>query len=199
MPPRTVSRNSTTVTSAPSRRQTEPSSSPITPAPTTTRCPGTLSRSSAPVEETIVFSSNSSSTPGMPATSDPVAMTMFFASISLVLPSSSATETLPSPSTVPVPRSTSTLFFFIRKATPSTLDFTVASLCAIIAGRSSFGLPTLTPSFGNVASVSWNISDACSSAFDGMQPMLRQVPPSVGRFSTIAVLRPSCAHLIAQT
>src|SRR3546814_5304781 len=34
------SRNSTTVTLAPSRRHTEPSSSPITPAPTTSRCPG---------------------------------------------------------------------------------------------------------------------------------------------------------------
>jgi hypothetical protein len=35
--------------------------------------------------------------------------------------------------------------------------------------------------------------------FDGMQPMLRQVPPKVGIFSITAVLRPSCAARIAQT
>ncbi len=44
MPGRMRSRNSTTVTSAPSRRQTEPSSSPITPAPTTISFFGTLGR-----------------------------------------------------------------------------------------------------------------------------------------------------------
>jgi hypothetical protein len=39
----------------------------------------------------------------------------------------------------------SILFFLNRKATPSTLDFTVASLCAIIFSRLSFGLPISTP------------------------------------------------------
>ena len=51
------SRNSTTVTLAPRRRQTEPSSSPITPPPITIRCSGTFSSASAPVEVTICFSS----------------------------------------------------------------------------------------------------------------------------------------------
>jgi hypothetical protein len=36
-------------------RQTEPSSSPITPPPITTRCSGTFSSSSAPVESTTIF------------------------------------------------------------------------------------------------------------------------------------------------
>jgi type I restriction enzyme S subunit len=40
---------------------------------------------------------------------------------------------------------------------------------------------------------------AATSAFEGMQPMLRQVPPCVLRFSTTATLRPSCAARIAQT
>ena len=35
-----------------------------------------------------------------------------------------------------------------------------------------------------------NSSEACSSAFDGMQPTLRQVPPKVALFSTTAVFRP---------
>ena len=42
---------------APSRRHTEPSSSPITPAPTTSSRFGTLSSTSAPVEDTMRFSS----------------------------------------------------------------------------------------------------------------------------------------------
>ena len=54
----------------------------MTPPPTTTRLAGTFRNSSAPVDETITFSSISTLTPGMPATSEPVAMTMFFASIS---------------------------------------------------------------------------------------------------------------------
>jgi hypothetical protein len=104
MPPKMVSRNSTTVTLAPSRAQTEPSSSPITPPPTTTMVAGTLASSSAPVEDTIAFSSKSTLTPGMSATSDPVAMTIFFASISSTLPSSAVSEILPAAITLPVPR-----------------------------------------------------------------------------------------------
>jgi len=49
MPGNTPSTNSTTVTSAPRRRHTEPSSRPMTPAPTTSRCCGTCSSASAPV------------------------------------------------------------------------------------------------------------------------------------------------------
>ena len=62
MPGNTTSRNSTTVTLAPSLRQTEPNSSPITPAPITTISFGTFVRSNAPVDDTICFSSIS--TPG---------------------------------------------------------------------------------------------------------------------------------------
>ena len=42
-------------------------------------------------------------------------------------------------------------------------------------------------------------SDECKSAFEGIHPTFRQVPPRVSRFSTQAVLRPSCAALIAAT
>ena len=81
-PGRIWSRNSTTVTFAPSRRQTLPSSSPITPPPMTTRCSGTLGSASAPVESTTTFWSIS--TPGSGVTDEPVAMTMFFAAHGLV-------------------------------------------------------------------------------------------------------------------
>ena len=82
-------------TSAPSRRHTEPSSRPITPAPITSRRLGTLGRASAPVEETIV--SSSMSMPGSRATSEPVAMTMLLVSSCCLPPPASATSTLPGP------------------------------------------------------------------------------------------------------
>ena len=44
-----------------------------------------------------------------------------------------------------------------------------------------------------------NSSLESSSAFDGMQPMRRQVPPSAGAFSTQATRMPSWAARIAAT
>ena len=149
-----------TVTFEPSRAHTEPSSRPMTPPPTTTRLAGTLRNSSAPVDETITFSSISTLTPGMPATSDPVAMMMFLASTSSALPSSPVTETLPAAMTLPVPRKESILFFLNRKATPLTLEATVASLCASIFSRLSFGFPVSTPSCSKLWPVSAKISEA---------------------------------------
>ena len=73
------SRNSTTVTSAPSRRQTEPSSRPMMPAPITTRCFGT-SGSDERAGGSRRSASGRPSTPGSGVGSEPVAMTMFLAS-----------------------------------------------------------------------------------------------------------------------
>jgi len=44
-----------------------------------------------------------------------------------------------------------------------------------------------------------NSSATWISAFEGMQPMLRQVPPGVCRLSMQAVFMPSCAARIAAT
>ncbi len=96
----------------------------------------------------------------MPATSEPVAMTMFFVSISSTLPSSAVTDTLPAATTLPVPRKESILFFLNRKATPLTLADTVASLCAIIFFRLSFGAGISTPSVSKEWPASANISEA---------------------------------------
>ena len=73
------------VTSEPSRRQTEPSSSPITPAPTTTSRFGTLVELERAGRGDDRFSSIA--TPGSGATSEPVAMTMFFVSSVCFVPS----------------------------------------------------------------------------------------------------------------
>ena len=68
-----------------------------------------------------------------------------------------------------------------------------------MAARSSFTPLVLTP----WAASSWpaisNSSESWSSAFDGMQPTFRQVPPSVPRLSTQATDRPSWAARIAAT
>jgi hypothetical protein len=159
-----------------------------------------LESSSAPVEETITFSSISTSTPGMPATSEPVAMTMFFASISWVLAVVAGHRHLALAEHLAGADEASILFFFIRKATPSTFDFTtVASLCAIIAFEIELRLADLDAHLPAVCSASANISEACSSALDGMQPIFRQVPPSVARFSTIGGLQAELRALMAQT
>mmetsp|Transcript_41442 Transcript_41442/g.129795 ORF Transcript_41442/g.129795 Transcript_41442/m.129795 type:complete len:225 (-) Transcript_41442:644-1318(-) len=88
------SRNSTTVTSLPRRRQTLPISRPMTPAPTTTIFSGTDSSSSAPVESTIFLPALSTGTGGSGVTSEPVAIMMFFVLSVWLPPSLSATSTV---------------------------------------------------------------------------------------------------------
>jgi hypothetical protein len=84
MPGKIRSAYSTTVTLEPSRCQTDPSSSPITPAPMTTKCPGTEGYDSASV--LVPMRSPSSSTPGNLATLLPVAMSAFLVVSSTDLP-----------------------------------------------------------------------------------------------------------------
>ena len=73
------SRNSTTVTSAPSRRQTEPSSRPMMPAPITTRRLGDLRQRqrAGGIDDPLLVDARR---PAGGAGSEPVAMTMFLAS-----------------------------------------------------------------------------------------------------------------------
>ena len=76
-PGRIVGISSITVTLAPSLRQTEPSSRPITPPPITTRCFGTSGIVSAPMFDSTRFSSNLRN--GSSIGTEPVAMMTFFA------------------------------------------------------------------------------------------------------------------------
>mmetsp|Transcript_40054 Transcript_40054/g.107237 ORF Transcript_40054/g.107237 Transcript_40054/m.107237 type:complete len:211 (-) Transcript_40054:478-1110(-) len=72
------SRNSITVTLAPRRAHTEPSSRPMTPPPMTARDLGTLGRTRAPVDDTQVLSPASLNfMKGSSTGSDPVAMMVF--------------------------------------------------------------------------------------------------------------------------
>ncbi len=112
--PRKVGSASSTVTSAPRRRHTEPISSPITPEPTTPRRFGTAAMSSAPSLESTRSSSNGA--PGSARAFEPVA-TMTWRATSV---SSAAPETFTSiaPSAAftnePRPWKKATLFFLNR-------------------------------------------------------------------------------------
>ncbi len=76
---------------------------------------------------------------------------------------------------------------------------TTLSLRAIMVARSRLTLEILMPCPARWFCASAKRSEECSSALEGMQPTLRQVPPSVPRFSTQAVFMPSCAARMAAT
>ncbi|MNK95769.1 hypothetical protein D3C87_1160230 [compost metagenome] len=142
------SRNSTTVTCAPRRRHTEPSSSPITPAPMTTRCFGTSVSDRAPVESRMRLLSIS--TPGRGVGSEPVAMMMSLALNSVLPPAASVTLTLPGPSIRPQPLIQSTLFLRKRNSMPLVSPVTLSSFCFIICARLRRGLTSI-PRLANSA------------------------------------------------
>ena len=164
----------------------------------TTRCFGTVGSVSAPVEETIVFSSMA--TPGSGATSEPVAMMMAFAVTSCAEPPSiGVIASVPGAVKRAAPFTQSILFFLKRNSTPRVFSPTTLSFRAIIWLRSSETPATLTPCCASACSASAYFSEDCSSALEGMQPILRQVPPRLARLSTQAVFIPSCAARMAAT
>ncbi len=172
------SRNSTTVTLAPSRRHTRPSSSPITPPPITTRCSGTAASASAPVESTT--RSSSTVTPGSGAAREPVAITIALAVERLTAPSRRHLDRAGARN-AGRPLSQSTLFFLNRNSTPLVSWSTDRPSAACMRARSSVRRRRRCRARRSRPCAASNISEACSSALDGMQPTLRQVPPSVSR------------------
>ena len=86
---------------------------------------------------------------------------------------------------------------------PFVIFETIASFRPTIFATSTFTPETAMPWSARPLSVCSYCSDDSSSAFDGMQPTLRQVPPSAGspaglfHSSTQAVFRPSWAARIA--
>ena len=142
-------RNSSIVTSEPSRFQTEPSSSPTAPAPITTSFFGASVKVSASVLLTIVLPSNFAN--GSSTGALPVAMTIFLVSISCVSPLEDLIETFPGAMIVPVPSNVVTLFVFISVRTPLLNVFTTLSLRCCIFARStcapSMTMPCLAASF----------------------------------------------------
>ena len=133
--------------------------------------------------------SSSTSTPASGAETLPVAITI--APAVTVRVSDPSISTVSGPARRAWPSRWVTSFFSSNPATPLVSASTTLSLCAIIASRSSSTPETLTPWRASRALAWAYSSDVCSSAFDGMQPTLRQVPPRVGVRSTQAVRSPS--------
>ena len=77
----------------------------------------------------------------------------------------------------PVPMTPVILFFLNRKAMPSTFAFDRLVLVVEHRRQVEFRRHLDAQIAGSACPASANISEACSSAFDGMQPTFRQVPP----------------------
>ena len=141
------------MTLEPSRFQTDPSSRPMYPPPTTTRCSGTLSKQRASVELTIVLPSKGMK--GRFTGSLPVASRMWAVSSVVSPPSLFRTTTRLGEATRAVPKIGSILFFLNRPRTPPVSPLTTSSLRASIAGTSSSRPPTLIPCLENRSWARW--------------------------------------------
>ena len=120
-----MSKNSTTVTDDPSRDHTDPISRPIYPAPMTTSRSGTLSSESAPVDETICFSSKA--TLGRQTGSDPTAIIILSATIRVFFPLLNVTSTSVLDLMKASPDNHSTLFFLNKNSIPFVSSETTES------------------------------------------------------------------------
>ena len=138
-----------------------------------------------------------SSVPGTSRVVAPVAMMMLSPVTLRVSPSSPLTSIVFASTKVPQPSISSILFFFIRKWTPLTIESETSRLRAWVGLKSIVASPVI-PNL----SFSWvrmcDSSALRSSAFDGMQPTLRQTPPQYF-FSTTPTFRPSWEARMAAT
>ena len=132
MPGRMRSRNSTTVTSAPSRRHTEPSSSPMTPAPTTSRRFGHLRQRqrAGRGDDRLLVDVDAGQLRHARAGGDDDRLGL---ELLLLAVDERDLDLARRRRCAAVPWKCSILFFFNRNATPSTLPFTPSSLKASIS------------------------------------------------------------------
>ena len=167
----------------------------MTPPPTRRMDSGKASSSRAPSLVRIPGRSNPGT--GGSAGTDPVATMKASADRDRTAPSSCVTTISFGERKTAFPRTTSTPLAPSRKPTPSTRRATISALRCIRTFQSTRApftkRPTDSPSLTAEAS-----SAVCSSTLVGMQPLLRQVPPSAF-FSTRTTAAPSCAARSAAT
>jgi hypothetical protein len=147
----------------------------------------------------VMIRFRSISMPGTLRGCDPVA-TMISVRAAIVRLSPSVTSTRPLPARRALPLIQSILFFLKSSSMPPVSPFTILSLRACTCAMSTpiAASPSVRPhSFQFCAT--FNACACSSSAFVGMQPQFRHVPPSTGARSTTAVASPSCAARIAAT
>ena len=146
------------------------------PPPTISMRLGCDGSSSAPVEVTMRGSSFGMK--GSFTASEPAAMTARAKPIVVVPPAARSTSTWCASRKRPEPVTTVTLRILAICARPPVSLPTTLFLCATSLPRSMRGAPKSTPTAPKCATSS-STAATCSSAFDGMQPTLRQTPPSV--------------------
>ncbi len=167
------------MTSLPKRRKMEANSTPTAPLP---RMTIDFGMSFNPIASSLVMIRlRSMAMPGTLRGCDPVA-TMISRVAESICAWPSVTSTRPLPARRPLPLIQSILFFLKRSSIPPVRPLTILSfrVCTWPMSMPIAAWPMVRPhSFHSCATLSaW----ACSrSALVGMQPQLRQVPPSVGR------------------
>ncbi len=112
-------------------------------------------------------------------------------------PSAEATLTIPSPVIVPVPRIKSIPLDRNICSIPERSLVLTSVLRAWILPKSKVMFSAVTPNC-SLSRISFTSSAECISVLVGIQPRFRQVPPT-SRFSTTAVLIPSCAARMEAT
>ena len=113
--------------------------------------------------------------PGSIRTLAPVPMIRLSNVYDVLVPSLSTSTSL-APLMVPQPSISVILFFFIRKCTPLALESATPRLRLWVTPKSIEASP-LMPKTSFSLVMMWAISALRSSAFEGMQPTLRQTPP----------------------
>ena len=165
-------------------------SSPMIPPPSTSSRSGMVSRSRAPVESMTRGSSCGMN--GSRTGSDPAAMIAASKLTVVVDPSGPATVSMLGEVKVPVPTRVWTLRCLASPVSPPVSRVTTPSFQPRSTSRSIVGGVNDSPAW-LISLVSAITFAACSSALDGMQPTLRQTPPSGPRESTITTFLPRSA------
>ena len=182
--------SSTTVILEPSSAYTVAISRPMIPPPRTSRRSGTSAISSAEVESSTRGSSWG--TNGRRTGSEPAATMTWSKPTTVVAPSGAVTSRRCGERNRPDPCTVETFRCLARPFSPPVSRSTTPSFHVRSSSRSISGAPNFTPC-PLISLVSAMTLAACSSAFDGMQPTLRQTPPRVSRASTTRTSSPRSA------
>jgi len=130
---------------------------------------------------------------GMRTGSEPTAK-IIQSAVSVLLPTCIVWASL----TIPRPRYTATPLAFKRPSTPPTNVFTIEPLYCCALAQSTSIPETVMPNLADCSLMALNVELTWISAFVGIQPTLRQVPPTLSA-SIRETLAPIWAALIAVT
>ena len=168
----------------------------MTPAPTTRSLLGDLVSDSAPVEETMIFSSIS--TPGRRATSEPVAMTIVFGLDFVVVPPARGHLDLAGRRDLAVPRKVDLV---LLEQEGDAIDIGGDGIVLVLhhGGKIELRLADDDAERRETMGGLVEFLGGLEQRLRGDAADVEAGSAKVLRFSTTATLRPSCAARIAQT